>query len=290
METKNSKRLWAKLDTCNVAYRQWGTKGKPIVLLHGIPMNSSLWKQVGPELSASGYLVYAPEMLGLGYTEGPIDYDHSLNGQARLIGQFVNQVVRDEYILVGHDLGGGVAQIVATELSTKVRKCVFTNCVAFDSWPIDGIKLLIGASYKESYARLFTPKFVLNFLKRGLSAGLNDASLITNELLDDLCGGLVGTKERMEHFASFLRSMDNKYTQEASPRLDTFRQPTLVIWAKGDKFQPVPIGERLRDVLPDATWKLIEGEHFHPLESTILSEAIYNWDNSINKNRKRSFN
>ena len=281
MEIKNFKRQWAKPGSCNIAYRQWGTEGKPIVLLHGIPMNSSLWNQAGPELSTRGYIVYAPEMLGLGYTDGPIEYDHSLSGQAQLIGQFINEVVRDEYILVGHDLGGGVAQIVATEHSTKVSKCVFTNCVAFDSWPIDGIKQLIGASYSEGYAQLFTPEFVLNFLKKGLYAGLQDASLITNELLVDLCGGLVGTQDRMEHFVRFLKSMDNKCTQNASPKLKMFKQPSLVIWAKGDKFQPVSVGEKLRDTLPNATWELIEGEHFHPLESIALVEAIYKWDNRL---------
>jgi len=114
-------RQWVKLDACNVAYRQWETKGKPVILLHGIPMNSALWESVGLELSLRGYLVYAPELLGLGYTDGPIGYDHSLNGQAQLIAQFANNVVHDEYILVGHDLGGGIAQIMLRSLPPRLR-------------------------------------------------------------------------------------------------------------------------------------------------------------------------
>ncbi|NOX35040.1 MAG: alpha/beta hydrolase [Deltaproteobacteria bacterium] len=282
MKTKNLERQWVTLDACNVAYRQWGTTGKPIVLLHGIPMNSSLWERTGSKLSTDGYLVYAPEMLGLGYTEGPIDYDHSLNGQARLVNLFINKVVKDECILVGHDLGGGVAQIIVTGFSSQVgiRKCVFTNCVGFDSWPVEKIKLLIGAAYKKNYAQIFSSEFIDSFIRKGLSAGLFNASLNTNELLGDLCGGLVGARERMEHFVLFLKSMDNKYTQEASHKLKTFGQPALVIWADGDKFQPVSVGKKLRDILPDATWKLIEGGHFHPLESDALAEAIVQWDNS----------
>ena len=281
MKTKNLERQWVTLDACSVAYRQWGTAGKPIVLLHGIPMNSSLWERIGSHLSTEGYLVYAPEMLGLGYTEGPINYDHSLNGQARLVNLFINKVVIDECILVGHDLGGGVAQIIAAGLSNQagIKKYVFTNCVAYDSWPIEGIKLLIGAAYKKNYTQIFSPEFIAGFVKKGLSAGLLDASLNTNELLEDICKGLVGTRERMEHFILFLKAMDNKYTQGASAKLKTVEKPALVVWANGDKFQPVSIGEKLRDALPKATWKLIEGRHFHPLESNALAEAIVQWDN-----------
>ena len=70
MDTKISERQWATADDCRIAYRQWGREGKPIVLLHGIPMNSSLWNRVGPRLAAQGYRIYAPEMLGMGCTEG----------------------------------------------------------------------------------------------------------------------------------------------------------------------------------------------------------------------------
>ncbi len=278
MKTRLVERQWATVDDCRVAYRQWGKEGKPIVLLHGFPTNSSLWARVGLRLSAQGYRVYAPEMLGLGYTEGPQDHDHSLRGQAKLLSRFVSTVVQAEYVLVGHDLGGGVAQIMMTESSTPITKAVLTNCVAFDSWPVEGVKPLIGVASHDNYARIFTPEFTLGFLRKGLSAGLLDAGVITDNLLEDLCQGLVGTKQRLEHFVRFLRALDNKYTQSASPQLTQFARDTLVVWAQDDHFQPVSVGERLREVLPNATWKLIVGGHFHPLESTGLAEAILQWD------------
>ncbi len=111
-------------------------------------------------------------------------------------------------------------------------------------------------------------------------AGVVATSMITNELLDDLKQGLAGTDERTEHFVIFLRAMDNECTQRASQKLCTFEQPALVFWAKNDQFQPVSVGEKLREVLSNVTWKTIEGRHFHPLENTALAEAIFHWDNT----------
>ncbi len=274
-----SERKFVNIGPCTVAYRQWGENGKPVVLLHGIPMNSTLWERTGTFLAQRGYLVYAPEMLGLGYSEGPIEVDHSLRGQAELFGAFIDHLIKADYILVGHDLGGGVVQIIVTELATKVDKCVFTNCVAFDSWPVEGINLLIKAAFRDDYAELFTLRFVLSFLKRGLPLGVVDRTAITGVLLADVAHGLVGTAERVEHLVRFLRAMDNKYTQEASPKLNAFAPPTLVLWAQDDRFQPVSVAERLRAVLPKAAWETVGGGHFHPLEHTLLAEAICRWEN-----------
>jgi len=69
MEAKNQERKQVTLNTCNVAYRQWGITGKPVVLIHDIPRNSSLWERTGHKLSPQGYLIYAPEMAGTGYTK-----------------------------------------------------------------------------------------------------------------------------------------------------------------------------------------------------------------------------
>ena len=45
-------------------------------------------------------------------------------------------------MLVGHDLGGGVAQILAVKHPELVRGLVLTNAISYDSWPIPQVKLL----------------------------------------------------------------------------------------------------------------------------------------------------
>jgi 2-hydroxymuconate-semialdehyde hydrolase len=271
-------RKFITTNSFNIAYRQWGSHGKPIVLLHGIPMNSSLWNLTGIELAKQNYTVYAPEMLGLGYTEGPIDYDHSLEGQSRLIEVFCREVVGDNYILAGHDLGGGVAQIMIANSPHDIRKCVLTNCVAFDSWPPGPMESLVKQSQQDSYPDIFKYDFIAGFIKKALFVNLTNQSLITVDLIEDILNGMAGSGERVEHFIRFLRAMNNECTQKASPRLADYKKPLLLVWGKGDQFQPLSVGERLRELVPESNWVTIDGKHFHPFESTILAEKIQSWD------------
>jgi pimeloyl-ACP methyl ester carboxylesterase len=48
----------------------------------------------------------------------------------------------DRAVLVGHDLGGGVAQIVAVQHRELVRGLVLMNAIAYDSWPIPSVKAM----------------------------------------------------------------------------------------------------------------------------------------------------
>jgi 2-hydroxymuconate-semialdehyde hydrolase len=272
------KREFIKTGLFDIAYRQWGTEGKAVVLLHGIPTNSILWNKTGEYLAENGYRVFAPELLGLGYTKGPMIYDHSFLGQSKIINSFIEKVVRDDYILVGHDLGGGIAQILLTEYPANISKCVLTNCVAFDSWPIKEIKFLIKIASRDNYAQTITPAFILDFLKKGISSGLTDNRKLSDEILNDIHSGLTGSVEQFEHFIRFLLAMDNKYTQEAALKLNDFLKPVLIIWAKNDQYQPISVGEKLRDIFSNVIWKTIEGQHFHPFESLSIAESIYDWD------------
>jgi pimeloyl-ACP methyl ester carboxylesterase len=274
----NGERYYVTVESFKIAFRKWGDTGKPIMLLHGIPMNSSLWNLAGNELSSNGYCVYAPEMLGLGYTDGAVNCDHSLKQQAKIIELFIRKVVGEECIIVGHDLGGGVAQIIATEHQSIINKCVLTNCVAFDSWPVEGMKKLVACAKSEEAFNVFNGEFLNNFLKNGLSLGVKNKSVINNELIEDIYNGLGGSKDKIEHFIRFLGDMDNKYTQEAAKKLLSFNKPTLVVWAKDDIFQPISVGEKLCEAIPDSKWKVIEGGHFHSLENTALAKTIIEWD------------
>lgn len=87
-------------------YISWGTRGTPIVLIHGAVESADVWDGLGP-LLARDHRVYAIDLDGSGYTErvAPYDLDH----QARQVLAFLDAMRLARPLLVGHSAGAAVA-------------------------------------------------------------------------------------------------------------------------------------------------------------------------------------
>ncbi len=87
-------------------------EGIPVVLVHGIPTSPELWRNVVPLLR--GVRVLAWEMVGYGLSiaEGR-SRDISVGQQAYYLASWMQHLGIKKAILAGHDVGGGVVQIVA---------------------------------------------------------------------------------------------------------------------------------------------------------------------------------
>ncbi len=102
-----------------MSYLQAG-EGVPLLLLHGFPQHSHMWRKVIPEL-ASHYLVIAPDLRGMGGSSIlPDGYDKKT--LAEDLRAFVEALKLDPFYLIGYDLGGGVAYAFAATNPEKVRK------------------------------------------------------------------------------------------------------------------------------------------------------------------------
>src|SRR3972149_9789420 len=84
-----------------VAYYEEGD-GDPLLLLHGCPFSSFIWRKVIPLLSGE-YRCLAPDLLGLGDTEAPAAADWSLPAQAGMIIGFLDALGLQAVNIVGHD-------------------------------------------------------------------------------------------------------------------------------------------------------------------------------------------
>lgn len=88
-----------------------GGDGFPVVLVHGIPTSPGLWRHVTP-LVRGRTLSY--EMTGYGSSiPFGADRDISVSAQASHLLRWLDALGIGRAVLVGHDLGGGVAQIAA---------------------------------------------------------------------------------------------------------------------------------------------------------------------------------
>ncbi len=103
--------------------------GPPVVLLHGEPTWSYLWRSVIPVLAAAGARVIAPDLIGFGRSDKPADVaDHSY---ARHV-EWVRRALFDaldlrEAILVGHDWGGLIGLRLLAEHGARLAGFAATN-------------------------------------------------------------------------------------------------------------------------------------------------------------------
>jgi haloalkane dehalogenase len=87
--------------------REQGSGGT-VVLLHGVPTSSFLYRKVVPGLAGQGLHAVAFDFPGLGLAERPEDFDYSWSGLARWTGEAIDALEIDRCHLVVHDIGGPI--------------------------------------------------------------------------------------------------------------------------------------------------------------------------------------
>lgn len=94
-----------------LAYLEWGSSGKPILLLHGITSSARGWWRVAPELAERGYHVFAADMPGHG--ESGDTGDHRIDAIASIVGKLLELPALQDAIVIGHSWGGAVGLALA---------------------------------------------------------------------------------------------------------------------------------------------------------------------------------
>lgn len=123
-----------------MAYVEYGT-GDPIVLLHGNPTSSYLWRKVIPELGGAGRCI-APDLIGMGdsaqIAAGRDAYRFSMH--ADYLEAFLQVLgVEERVTLVGHDWGGALLFDWGRKNAEAVKGVAFMETivtpVTWDDWP-----------------------------------------------------------------------------------------------------------------------------------------------------------
>jgi pimeloyl-ACP methyl ester carboxylesterase len=83
-------------------------QGAAVVLLHGVPSSSFLYRKVIPVVAGDGLRPVAFDFPGLGLADRPDDFDYSWSGLARWTGDAIDALEIDRCHLVVHDIGGPI--------------------------------------------------------------------------------------------------------------------------------------------------------------------------------------
>ena len=122
---------YRKFEELRLAHIDEG-KGPPVVLLHGEPTWSFLWRKVIPPIREAGYRCIAPDLPGFGRSDKPLDldwytYDRHTDSVARL---FAELKLRDATIVV-HDWGGPIGLRLAVERPELIGRMVVLDSGLF---------------------------------------------------------------------------------------------------------------------------------------------------------------
>ncbi len=104
---------WMEIDGARMRYLRAGS-GPPLILMHGLFGYSHSWRYVMPALAPIA-TVYAPDLLGAGFSDRPRDIDHSMRGTALRVLQFAEKLGLTTFDLLGTSRGGAVAMCAAAE-------------------------------------------------------------------------------------------------------------------------------------------------------------------------------
>lgn len=233
------------------SYRDSGD-GRPVVFVHGLLVDSALWRKVIAQLESDVRCI-APDLpLGSHRRAMDADADITPRGVARLVGDFLAALDLEDVTLVGNDTGGAISQLVALDHGERVGRLVLTNCDCFDVFPPkEFVGMVKAASIPGALYAALQPMRAAAARRTSMAFGG-----LAREIPDDVMRSWV---EPALHDAGvradlvrFLKAMDKSITLDAAERLPGLAIPALIAWGQADRFFANELGERLAATIPNA--------------------------------------
>lgn len=243
--------------------REWGNpSAQPMLLVHGIPTHGGLWEGVATYLGSRARLV-APDMLGYGRSDVPAGQPVDVAAQAGYMLEVMDELRIERAVVVGHDIGGAVAQILAVRHADRVQALGLVDSVCYDSWPIPEIKVMQKtAGVADHLPPGLTAQGLKLFLRRGF-VDKDRAEAFLEDVLEPFSSG-----DGLKVFIDHVRALDPHYTEEIAPKLRQLGMSVAVVWGREDPFQKPHYAERLVSEIPTAELTWIENaSHYAPADA-----------------------
>jgi len=224
----------------NIAYIDNG-KGPVLVLLHGVPSSSWLYRKMIPELQQH-FRVIAPDFLGYGSSDKPQsnEANYQAESQANYTRELLQYLEIDEYQLVFHDMGGLVAwDLVANDINTEqhnIKHITLLNTIisqqGFNHPTMD--KGMVARMYANAFAGDLSSAaaLTLTFKNMGL---ITTTKLSENECLGYVLPMQEGSGDALyEFFTGFNESLFSKLSTQVKS-LNNYQGGATILWGAQDK-------------------------------------------------------
>lgn len=280
-EKQRVRHLSVVIDGVKVFYREAGPKDGPaILLLHGFPSSSSMFRNLIPAL-AEKYRVVAPDYPGFGQSDAPAmeKFEYSFDNLARVVDRFTAEVGLTKFAVYVQDYGAPIGFRIAAAHPERITGLIVQNGNAYEEGIDNEFWKPIKALWKEPTEANRKPLaafLTVEGTKWQYTHGARDAAHISPDAwtLDQVGLDRPGNKEiQLQLFLSYgtnppLYPKWQAYFREHQP-------PMLIVWGKNDQIFPAAGAEPYRRDLKDVDFNLLDTGHFALEEDgALIAEKI----------------
>jgi len=228
-----------------------------IVLLHDILGGAFTWEGVLARLGSVGRAVYAVDMLGYGESDRPWPADASIWGHADCLFFLFKQLDLTNVVLVGHGIGGGVAQVLATRLCPeRVAALVLLDSICYEytfapNWPFSDMK-----KYQDpEVAKEIELKDFIADLEATAANGSSNSDKFKQHIDEYVkpWNDEIGKEVLLQQVHLLIPT----YSNSVSTDLKSMGKPTLIIWGEKDAQIPLKFAQRLHREIPESRLVII---------------------------------
>ena len=255
------------IDGLDIFYREAGSRNNPtILLLHGFPTSSHMFRNLIPALADKFHLV-APDYPGYGNSSMPTvnEFDYTFDRLAEIVEKFIAAIALKKYSLYVMDYGAPIGYRIAAKYPERVQSLIVQNGNAYEEglrefWePIKAYWQERSPENAEKLKHLFT----LEATKWQYTNGVHNLEAISPDTwtVDQHFLDRPGNEEiQLALFYSYgtnppLYPQWQEYFRQYQP-------PTLIVWGKNDYIFPADGAYPYQRDLKDVEFHLLDTGHF----------------------------
>jgi pimeloyl-ACP methyl ester carboxylesterase len=258
---------YLKLSNATIFYRTAGSPTKPtILLLHGFPTSSHMFRNLIPILSQQ-YHVVAPDFPAFGFTTPAADYEYTFANLAATLGEFLDALSIKTFSMYIFDYGAPIGLRLALSRPNAVSALIVQNGNAYNEGLGDALKGPLSQAWasqsREDREMLRAGFLSYEATKSQYELGTPKPETIAPESYT-LDFALLNNPEKQEILLDLF--MDYKTNVELYQKfhewLRTSQPPTLVTWGKNDVFFIAQGAEAYKKDVPNAEIHMLDAGHF----------------------------
>ena len=269
-----------KINDLQLFYREAGNpKNETILLLHGFPSSSHMYRNIIHELSDKYHLI-APDYIGFGLSDMPLvsEFDYSFENITQSISDFIEALNLSSFYLLMQDYGGPIGFRIATAYPNYIKGLIIQNANAY----MEGIGewgMRIGTFKKNNDMKgLLEFKDYLISLEGLKDQYLNEASnpqkIEPISYLTD--NAFLNRKNAKEIQTALFSDYGNNFPKypEWQEYFRNHQPKTLVLWGKNDRYFSQEGAKAYSKDLQNIETHFFEGGHFMLEEYTKESSKL----------------